>query len=261
MRRKGGERDATGVSLGRVAAPSPIVGQQLGYTEPPWRRTDEIRSAPHEDDIMADSWRIEGEYLENCNCEVLCPCLLGPRNAQGGAAARPTEGHCDVPMVFQIARGSYGAVDLGGTHAALAISTPGAMGEGNWTMGVYVDVHASPPQREALEKIFSGRAGGVLGRISALVTHALPTQSASIEFGRSGRKRWAKIGGGILDCELEGIEGRQPDSETWIENVKHPVSSRLAAARAVRGIYRDHGFTWNNGGRNGHYSSFIWTGP
>ena len=98
---------------------------------------------------MADSWRIEGEYLENCNCDVLCPCLLGPRGAHGGAMARPTEGHCDVPMVFQIVKGNHGSVDLGGTHAALAIYTPGAMGEGNWTLGVYVDVKASPPQRDA----------------------------------------------------------------------------------------------------------------
>jgi hypothetical protein len=245
----------------REGRSDPTVGERLRYTDRPATDGSSPTNSDIESEIVADSWRIEGEYLENCNCEVLCPCLLGPRNAHGGAAARPTEGHCDVPMVFQIAQGSYGAVDLGGMHAALAIYTPGAMGEGNWTMGVYVDVNASPPQREALDRIFSGQAGGVLGRISALVTHTLPTQSASIEFGRSGRKRWAKIGGGILDCELEGIEGRQPDSETWIENVKHPVSSRLAAARAVRGIYRDHGFTWNNGGRNGHYSSFIWTGP
>jgi len=175
--------------------------------------------------------------------------------------ARPTEGHCDVPMVFQILKGNYGAVDLGGTNAALAIYTPGAMGEGNWTLGVYVDEKASAQQREALERIFSGQGGGVLGRISALVTRHLPTRTVTIEFGKDGRKRWARIGGGVLDCELEGIEGRQPGSETWIDNVKHPVSSRLAAARATRGTYRDHGLTWTNSGRNGHYSSFVWTGP
>ena len=216
---------------------------------------------PSEVNVMAESWRLEGEYLENCNCDVLCPCLLGPRGAHGGAMARPTEGHCDVPMVFQIVKGNHGSVDLGGTHAALAIYTPGAMGEGNWTLGVYVDEKASPQQRDALEQIFSGQAGGVLGRVSAMVTRTLPTRTASIELGKDGRKRWARIGGGILDCELEGIEGRQPGTESWIDNVKHPVSSRLAAARATRGAYRDHGFTWNNAGRNGHYSSFVWTGP
>jgi hypothetical protein len=210
---------------------------------------------------MTDAWRIEGEYLENCNCTVLCPCLLGPRNAHGGAAARPTEGHCDVPMVFQITRGAFGKVDLAGTHAALAIYTPGAMGDGNWSLGVYVDERASAPQRDALEQIFSGRAGGVLGRIGALVTERLPTRTASIEFGMEGRRRWARVGGGVLDCELEGIEGREPGTPSWIDNVKHPVSSRLAAARAVRGVYRDHGRLWDNTGRNGHYSSFVWTGP
>jgi hypothetical protein len=25
--------------------------------------------------------------------------------------------------------------------------------------------------------------------------------------------------------------------------------------------YRDHGFAWNNTGRNGHYSTFVWSGP
>jgi hypothetical protein len=210
---------------------------------------------------MAESWRIEGEYLENCNCEVLCPCLLGRRDAKGGAMARPTEGHCDVPMAFQIVKGHYGSLDLGGTHSALAIYTPGAMGEGNWTLGVYVDEKASPAQRDALERIFSGQAGGVLGRVAALVTRRLPTRTVPIEFGKDGRKRWARIGGGLLDCELEGIEGREPGTEAWIDNVRHPVSSRLAAARATRGTYRDHGLAWDNAGRNGHYSSFVWTGP
>ena len=29
---------------------------------------------------MAKTWSIRGEYMESCNCEVLCPCLLGPRD-------------------------------------------------------------------------------------------------------------------------------------------------------------------------------------
>jgi hypothetical protein len=135
------------------------------------------------------------------------------------------------------------------------------MGDGDWTMGVYVDAKASPEQRRALEAIFSGQAGGPFGRVWAIVTRRLPTRTASIELGRDGRRRWARIDGGVLDCQLEGIEGRQPGTESWIDNVKHPVSSRLAAARATRGTYRDHGMTWDNAGRNGHYSSFAWAGP
>lgn len=208
---------------------------------------------------MAEPWRIAGEYLENCNCEVLCPCLLGPRNARGGAQARPTEGYCDVPLVFQIQRGQYGAVDLANTHAALAVHTPGPMGEGNWTVALYLDERASPAQRDGLDAIFGGRAGGVMAAIGALATTRLPTRVAPIEFGKEGRRRWARIPG-ILDVEIEGIPGRDARSEIWIENVLHPVSTRLAAARATRSSYRDHAFTWSHGGRNGHYASFDWTG-
>jgi hypothetical protein len=175
--------------------------------------------------------------------------------------ARPTEGHCDVPMVFELRQGSYGAVDLAGTRAALLVHTPGPMGAGDWTMGAYVEERASADQRNALELIFTGQAGGVPNAIWTLAAKRLPTRFARIEFGADGRRRWARIGDAVLDCELEGIEGRQPGTESWIDNVRHPVSSRLAAARATRMSYRDHGFSWNNTGRNGHYASFVWTGP
>jgi hypothetical protein len=131
---------------------------------------------------LAERWHIAGEYLENCNCEVLCPCLLGPRSATG-ALAHPTEGHCDVPVVFQIRTGNYGSVDLAGTHAAFAVYTPGPMGEGNWTFALYLDEGASPPQRDALERIFGGAAGGVMARVTSLVSTRLPTRVVPIQFG------------------------------------------------------------------------------
>lgn len=209
---------------------------------------------------MTEAWWLSGDYLENCNCELLCPCLLGPRNARGGAMARPTEGHCDVPLVFHVAQGAAGAVPLAGTHVALAVHTPAAMGEGNWRVALYLDAAASPEQRAALERIFTGRAGGVMARVSALVAEWLPTRVAPIAFGREGRRRWARIDG-VLEVEAEGVEGAEAGTESWIDNVRHFVSRRLAAARASRGTYRDHGQNWNNAGRNAHYASFEWRGP
>jgi hypothetical protein len=209
---------------------------------------------------MAEAWRIAGEYLENCNCEFLCPCLLGPRNARGGPAARPTEGHCDVPLVFAVDEGRYGPTALDGTHAALGVYTPGPMGDGNWTLAVYVDARAEPAQRAALEAIFSGAAGGPIGRFAPLVGTRLPTRAVPITFGKEGRRRWAAIPD-VLDVEVEGIEGAMPGTETWLDNVRHFAARRLAAARATRSSYRDHGFAWSHVGRNGHYARFEWTGP
>lgn len=207
---------------------------------------------------MAEQWQITGEYLENCNCQVLCPCLLGPRNASGAATAAPTEGTCDVPVVFMIETGRFGPVALDRTHAAVVVHTPGPMGEGNWTAGVYVDGRATAEQQHGLEAIFKGRAGGPMARLAGLVTTWLPTRVATIEFDKRGRRRSARIPG-VLDVEIEGIEGRD-GAEAWIDNVRHFVASRLAAARATRSSYKDHGFTWNNTGRNGHYAHFEWSG-
>jgi hypothetical protein len=209
---------------------------------------------------MTEAWWLSGEYLETCNCNFLCPCLLGPRNERGAVMAEPTEGHCDVPLVFRIANGASGAVSLKDTHVALAVYTPGAMGEGNWRVALYLDANASTEQRSALERIFTGRAGGVMGRISAAVAEWLPTRVTPIEFGHEGRRRWARIPE-VLDVEVEGVEGSVPGTESWIDNVRHFVSRRLAAARAIRGSYRDHGWNWDSAGRNGHYANFEWHGP
>jgi hypothetical protein len=173
--------------------------------------------------------------------------------------AEPTEGHCDVPMVFRIDRGHYGETKLDGLHAAFAIYTPGPMGAGDWTVGVYVDEAGGEAERRALETIFSGAAGSPLGRLGAAVATRLPTRTVAIRFEADGRNRRAEIPG-ILDIEVEGIEGEN-GGECWLDNVRHLVSPRLAIAKAIKGIFRDHDFDWNSAGLNAHYASFTWEGP
>jgi hypothetical protein len=92
------------------------------------------------------------------------------------------------------------------------------------------------------------------------VTTRLPARTAPIRFEREGRLRRALIPG-ILEVELEGLAGADGTGEVWLDNVRHFVARRLAIARATRSSYRDHGVSWNNGGRNGHYAPFAWTGP
>lgn len=209
---------------------------------------------------MTESWSIRGEYMESCNCEVLCPCLLGKRDERGSALAEPTEGHCDVPMIFQIHDGHYGEVQLNGIKVGVAIYTPGAMGLGDWTFGLYLDEQGTPEQREASEKIFSGQSGGAVGRFfGPLIGHRLPDRIVSIEIGRDGTNGWARIPG-ILDVEYKAIEGWD-GSASWLDNLRHFVSRRLYTARSTRSSFRDHGFEWDNSERNAYYANFEWTGP
>jgi hypothetical protein len=76
---------------------------------------------------MADKvqWQLSGDYFENCNCSVVCPCLV---SKAAPLFSRPAEGVCDVPLVFHIDRGSYDGIALDGLNVALAIHTPARSG-------------------------------------------------------------------------------------------------------------------------------------
>jgi len=195
-------------------------------------------------------WRIEGDYFESCNCELLCPCLLSH------AQARPTEGHCDVVLAVRIERGDYDGVDLGGLNVVQALTTPGPMAQGNGTLAVYVDDRASAPQRGALETIFTGNAGGPPSLLAGMVTKRLPTKSVPIEFTAAGRTFKLSIVG-ITDVTVEGVTGAG-GQVVWLDNVGHPFSTRLAAAKATGSKYTDHSLSFDNSGCNGHFSAINW---
>ena len=78
-------------------------------------------------------WTLQGEYFENCNCEVLCPCIVQ------GTGVQPTDGHCDVAFAFHITGGEFNGVALAGLNFMAACLTPGPMEAGNWTSAFYVD--------------------------------------------------------------------------------------------------------------------------
>jgi len=196
-------------------------------------------------------WRIDGEYFESCNCEVLCPCIL--TNAQ----ARPTEGHCDAVVAWQISKGSFGATDLAGLRATIAIYAPGPMAQGNWTVAVYVDERGSAEQRAALEVIFTGAAGGPLSVFAPLMSNKLPAKAVPITFSVNGETRKLSIAG-ISDITVEGIVGAGQKT-VWLDNVAHFANTRLAAARGTQSRFNDQGLSFNNSGRNGHFAPVSWS--
>jgi hypothetical protein len=203
---------------------------------------------------MAERWHVKGEYFENCNCEVLCPCY--PTHLQG----EPTEGHCDGPLLFHINEGQYGEVELAGLNVVNILSTPGPIAEGNATAALYIDERADESQREALGAIFGGQAGGPLAALGPLITSFLGVKYVPIEYVAQGNSRSGGIPD-ILDLRIEAITGANPDDPIWLENAPHPVSTRISMARSTTATYTDYGLNWDNTGRNGHYSAFEWSGP
>jgi hypothetical protein len=198
-----------------------------------------------------ESWRLEGQYFESCNCELLCPCLLSHSQAQ------PTEGHCDVVLAFHITKGNFGKIDLSGLNAAQALSTPGAMAKGGGVMAAYIDSRGTEEQRAALEAIFTGQAGGPPGLMASMIATRLPTKAVPINYAMEGRVCTLSIPE-ITDVTVEGVTGAR-DNVVWLENVGHPFSRRLAAAKGIKSHYKDHALSFENSGRNGHFSAIKWS--
>jgi hypothetical protein len=92
-------------------------------------------------------WQLSGDYFENCNCDVVCPCLV---STSAPLTARPSQGVCDVALLFHIESGRYDEVVLDGLNVALIAHVPGPMGQGNWTVAAYIDVRADDQQTAAL---------------------------------------------------------------------------------------------------------------
>ena len=204
------------------------------------------------------AFHLRGEYVENCSCDVFCPCLLGPRDpVRGFPSATPTAGRCDLPAVFHIESGTRDGIALDGLTVVLAIHIPGRMSDGDWRVAPYLPSAATPVQREALADIFLGRAGGPLARVASVVTEWREPRVVPITYRVEGLHRIVEIPE-ILAIEVEGIVGVDGRTEIWIQNIKHMACRMMAAAIGRRGDYRDHGQRWNHAGKNGHYGPFEW---
>lgn len=119
------------------------------------------------------SWRMRGDILEACSCNIVCPCNYG-----GDATKLP----CEALLGFRIQEGNYGNTQLGGLNIVLYVQIPGKVFDGGWTLGVYLDERASPGQVEALGTILSGQAGGWFEPFSGLIANPLDPKQVSINF-------------------------------------------------------------------------------
>jgi hypothetical protein len=198
-------------------------------------------------------WQVSGEYFEACSCDSVCPCPTS------GLAARPTRGSCDAGLVFTVQRGQYGTTKLDGLSFAVLLHTPGAMIEGNWTVGVVLDERASKEQRDALTAIASGQAGGPMAALGPLIGTFAGAEVKPIKIESHGMRRSVSISG-MLDLAVEGIPGANQGEPIYLDNVGHPAAARLALAKASRAHLHGFGIDWDetSGRNNGHFAPFAW---
>jgi hypothetical protein len=164
-------------------------------------------------------------------------------------------------MAFQIERGAFGTVRLGGLGFIVLGLTPEAMNKGNWSVGLIVDDRASAEQREAITAIASGAAGGPMSVMSGLVGTFLGVEAASIRFDRSGVK-WSVKAAQLVDMAAAGAMGLNPDAAEplHLDHTGHPAADRIALAHPSKSHVHALGLAWDDttGQNNGQYASFSW---
>lgn len=202
------------------------------------------------------TWRIEGQYMETCNCSFLCPCL--PSNL----TAKPTEGDCKAAVAMRIDKGEKDGVKLDGLSFIVLLHSPSAMAEGNMTAGLIVDARASEQQTAAIKSIALGEAGGPMAALAPLVGKVAGLEKRPIVFESSGLKHSVRAGE-LIDQACEGLPGAARTGEPiYIDNTCHPVSAKLGLAKATRSRMHAFGIDWDDssGTRNGHFAPFAWAG-
>jgi hypothetical protein len=199
-------------------------------------------------------WRIEGQYMETCNCTFICPCI------GTNLAAVPTEGNCKVAIAMKIDKGEKDGVTLDGLAFIVMIYSPGAMGAGNMTVGLIVDDKADDAQTEAIGAIASGAAGGPMAAMAPLVSEMAGVEKRPISFEQDGMS-YAVKAGELVDQALEGMPSMSKEGEPiYLDNTGHPVSPKLALAKATHSTFNAFGIDWDDasGLKNGHFAPFHW---
>ena len=199
------------------------------------------------------AWRLEGAYTENCNCEVVCPCVAS------AFAAPATYDRCTAVFAWHIESGEVDGTDVSDLSVVLVLDTPRQMSEGNWRVGMFMDDRASEEQAEKLGGIFSGQMGGPLANFVPLISENLGMQVASIEHIDDGLRHRVRVGDAI-DVEIEDLVSPvDPDGPLpKLTQTRHPANSDITPARSLSARVQGLGIDFSGEGKSGISTRFSW---
>ncbi len=211
---------------------------------------------------MADipEWHVVGDWFDVCKCNVPCPCEF---------AQAPTYGDCEGVLAYHIREGSYGGVSLDGLNVVGLSSFVGNIwaGETKATMGMFIDERADDRQREALQMIMSGQAGGFPATFAELIGDMRGIEFAPIEFEIADDLAYwrAEVPGRVV-AKAEALTGPTTPPGKRGQMLNPPGSEVGPGGVATWGTATANevdalGFKWEWSGRSSKHISFDWTGP
>ena len=208
-------------------------------------------------------WSASGDWFDVCKCGIPCPCEF---------AQTPTYGDCEGVMAYHIRNGHYGETSLDGLNVLALMYFKGNIWAGNTKaiIAFFFDERADEKQREALNMIFTGKAGGFMSEVAKFIGEIRGMDYTPIKFEISDNlSHWsAEIPGKVL-AKVEALTGPTTPPGKRVQTINPPgseVGPGAAGAVATWGTaVTDEvdamGFKWEWNGRSSKHIPFDWSGP
>ena len=205
-------------------------------------------------------WNLTGDWFDVCKCTIPCPCTF---------AQAPSEGDCEGILAWHIRTGLYGDESLDGLNVVALGAFEGNLWEGGRraTLGIYMDDRADEAQREALQMIFSGQAGGWPGEFANSILEVRGIEYVPITFEiADDLAYWAAEVPGKASARAEALTGPTTPEGKRVQ-VHNPPGAEVGPGqiatwgRATVDRADGFGFKWEWDGRSSKHFPFEWTGP
>jgi hypothetical protein len=198
------------------------------------------------------AWKVEGQYFENCSCNVPCPCTV---SLDLGA----DRDRCNAFLVFQIENGEVDGVDVSGVTVAVMIDTPKVMSEGDWRLGVLIDEAASDEQVEKVGAVFGGQLGGPMEALGPLVGEQLGVERVPMNVSHGDGTHRIELGDrGAVEVQEVVPFGKEDGVPARLTGIFHPAGTDLTIARATESRVTAFGTEFAFEGGSAFANPFAW---
>jgi hypothetical protein len=210
---------------------------------------------------MAEQWRLSGDWFDVCRCRVPCGCTF---------AQAPDEGECNGILAWHIREGNYGDTDLDDMNVVAVGGFEGNIWTGeavNSAMGFFIDERADDAQRQALQTIWAGEAGGWPAGFAQLIDEVRGIEFAPIEFEiADDLGRWrVHVPGKARGSATALVGPTTPEGERV--QVHNAPGAEVGPGQVATWAVADEdeveafGFKWSWPGRSSKHFPFDWSGP
>jgi hypothetical protein len=204
-------------------------------------------------------WHVVGDWFDVCKCNVPCPCTF---------AEPPSFGDCDGILAYHVRQGHYGKVRLDGLNLIGVSHFVGNIwgGETKAAMGFFIDERASEVQRDALQQIWGGQAGGFPALFAELIGEMRGIEFAPIEFEvADDLAHWRAEVPGRVVARAEALTGPMTPAGKRVQTLNAPGSETGPGTvstwgRATADTVAAFGFKWEWAGRSSKHIPFDWSG-